>query len=54
MEEHVITNCDDIAKQKAVNDLSEDIRKEIDNIYMAIAALSAKPQLPPTQKIGFK
>lgn len=42
---------------EAVNDLSEDIRKEIDNIYMAIAALSVKPtepQSPPTQKIGFK
>lgn len=41
---------------EAVNDLSEDIRKEIDNIYMAIAALSAKPTEPhkPTKKIGFK
>mgnify|MGYP003305004525 CR=1 FL=1 len=41
---------------EAVNDLSEDIRKEIDNIYMAIAALSAKPTEPqkPVKKIGFK
>lgn len=41
---------------EAVNDLSEDIRKEIDNIYMAIAALSAKPTKPqkPVKKIGFK
>lgn len=41
---------------EAVNDLSEDIRKEIDNIYMAIAALSVKPAEPqkPVNKIGFK
>lgn len=41
---------------EAVNDLSEDIRKGIDNIYMAIAALSAKPTEPqkPVKKIGFK
>lgn len=29
---------------EAINDLSEDIRKELDNIYQAIAALSVKPQ----------
>ena len=42
---------------EAINDLSEDVRKEIDNIYMAIAALSVKPtdeQDKPTRKIGFK
>ena len=41
---------------EAVNDLSEDVRKEIDNIYMAIAALSTKPATapPPAKKIGFK
>ena len=42
---------------EAINDLSEDIRQEIDTIYQAIAALSIKE---PTQnesqrqKIGFK
>ena len=41
---------------EAINDLSEDMRREIDNIYMAIAALSAKPTEPhePVRKIGFK
>lgn len=40
----------------ALNDLSEDIRKEIDTIYQAIAALSVKssPDSTPRQKIGFK
>lgn len=40
---------------KAINDLSEDTRKEIDNIYLAIAALSVKPQQaePPHRPIGF-
>lgn len=43
---------------EAVNDLSEDMRGEIDNIYQAIAALSMKID-PPKQeqqrpKIGFK
>jgi len=33
---------------EAVNDLSEDMRKELDNIYNAIAALSVKT--PQTQK----
>ena len=42
---------------EAINDLSEDMRQEIDTIYQAIAALSVKE---PTQKeskrqkIGFK
>jgi hypothetical protein len=41
---------------EAINDLSEDMRREIDNIYMAIAALSTKPTEPhsPVKKIGFK
>ena len=41
---------------EAINDMSEDMRREIDNIYMAIAALSAKPTEPqkPVKKIGFK
>lgn len=40
----------------AVNDLSEDLRKDIDNIYMAIAELSIKPvKTSSTSKpIGFK
>ena len=40
----------------AVNDLSEDIGREIDNIYDAIAALSIKaPQINDSRnKIGFK
>ena len=41
---------------EAVNDLSEDMRKELDNIYQAIAALSIK--VPQARKgglpIGFK
>ena len=42
---------------EAINDLSEDVRKEIDNIYLAIAALSAKPAAEPdkpAKKIGYK
>mgnify|MGYP003455102852 FL=1 len=41
---------------EAVNDLSEDMRQELDNIYQAIAALSVKPQqvAPPHRPIGFK
>ena len=37
-------------------DLSEDVRKEIDNIYQAIAELSIKPVAPekPVRKIGYK
>lgn len=40
---------------EAINDLSEDMRKELDNIYQAIAALSIKPQQaqPPRRPIGF-
>ncbi|MBR5274411.1 MAG: ORF6N domain-containing protein, partial [Bacteroidales bacterium] len=41
---------------EAINDLSEDMRHEIDTIYQAIAALSVKANDPePTRrKIGFK
>ena len=42
---------------EAINDLSEDIRKDIDDIYIAIAALSVKPTetaTKPYKKIGFK
>lgn len=41
---------------EAVSDLSEDMRKELDNIYNAIAALSVKiPQArKPARKIGFQ
>ncbi len=40
---------------EAVNDLSEDMRKELDDIYEAIAALSVKPAKPepPRRRIGF-
>lgn len=41
---------------EAVNDLSEDMRKELDNIYEAIAALSFRiPEVKkPREPIGFK
>ena len=42
---------------EAINDLSEDMRQEIDTIYQAIAALSVKEPMqpePPRPKIGFK
>ena len=41
---------------EAINDLSEDMRKEIDTIYQAIAALSVKEQSDNSTrpKIGFK
>ncbi len=41
---------------EAINDLSEDMRQEIDTIYQAIAALSIKEPSDnsPRQKIGFK
>lgn len=41
---------------EAINDLSEDMRKELDNIYAAIAALSVKvPQTTsPRRPIGFR
>ena len=42
---------------EAINDLSEDMRQEIDTIYQAIAALSVREPVqtePPRNKIGFK
>ena len=36
----------------AVNDLSEEMRKELDNIYDAIGALSVKVQDPPKNKMN--
>lgn len=43
---------------EAMNDLSEDMRQEVDNIYRAIAALSTKVDPPKTEskrpRIGFK
>lgn len=43
---------------EAINDLSEDVRGEINNIYQAIAALSVKLSDPdvqkPRERIGFK
>ncbi len=46
--------CDD--NMEAVNDLSEDMRKELDTIYDALGALSIKPlpDEPKRTKIGFK
>ena len=38
---------------EAVSDLSEDMRKELDNIYQAIAALSIHPQ-QTRNPIGYK
>lgn len=38
---------------EAINDLSEDMRKELNNIYQAIAALSIKP-VQTRKKIGYK
>lgn len=46
----------DEENMEAVNDLSEDMRHELDNIYNAIAALSVKPANAKKQPnpIGFK
>ena len=46
----------DEENMEAVNDLSEDMRKELDNIYQAIATLSIKSQQaqPPRKPIGYK
>jgi hypothetical protein len=38
----------------ALNDLSEDTRKHIDNLYDAIGALSVAPPPPPRRQIGYK
>ena len=51
-----LVECDCRENLEAVNDLSEDMRKDIDAIYEAIGALSVK--LPEAKKsrqpIGFK
>ena len=42
---------------ESVNDLSEDVRGEIDNLYLAIAELSSRieeKKKAPRPKIGFK
>ncbi len=40
---------------QAINDLSEDVRKDIDNIYLAIAELSIKPvKTEKRNPIGYK
>ena len=46
----------DEANTEAINDLSEDVRKELDDIYAAIAALSVKvPQAAqPRRPIGYR
>ena len=47
----------DVDNLEVINDLSEDMRREIDTIYQAIAALSVKEppkKEPQRQKIGFK
>ena len=41
----------------AVNDLSEDVRKDIDNLYLAIGELSSRMEekkREPRRKIGFQ
>ena len=51
-----ILERNDEENMAAVNDISEDMRKEIDNIYQAIAELSVRraPEDKPRKKIGFK
>lgn len=51
-----ILERNDEENAEAINDLSEDMRKELDNIYQAIAALSVKPQQAPQPRnpIGYK
>ena len=46
----------DEANAEAINDLSEDVRRELDDIYAAIAALSVKvPQAQqPRRPIGYR
>ncbi len=42
---------------EAVNDLSEDVRQDIDNLYLAIGELSSKieeKKTGPKPRIGFK
>lgn len=46
----------DEENMEAVNDLSEDMRRELDDIYRAIAELSVKPQSAAKRPnpIGFR
>ena len=46
----------DTDNAEAINDLSEDMRRELDGIYEAIAALSVRiPRAqPPRRPIGYK
>lgn len=42
---------------QAVNDLSEDVRKDIDNLYLAIGELSSRieeKKREPQRRIGFQ
>ena len=52
-----LPECDGEDDLEALNDLSEDMRGEIDDIYQAMAALSVKVSSPevqrPREKIGF-
>ena len=56
------TKVDLLAMQReedlgAVNDLSEDVRKDIDNLYLAIGELSSRIEekiREPRRKIGFQ
>ena len=46
-----------LKSDSAVNDLSEDMRQEIDNLYLAIAELSSRleeKKNEPRHKIGFQ
>jgi hypothetical protein len=41
----------------AINDLSEDVRQDIDNLYLAIGELSSRIEVKkhePRRKIGFQ
>ena len=54
----ILLDRNDEDNLEAINDLSEDVRGEINNIYQAIAALSVKLSDPdvqkPRERIGFK
>ena len=46
-----------MTSNEALNDLSEDVRHDIDNLYMAIGELSARieeKKNEPRPRIGFK
>lgn len=51
----ILIEYQDEENMEAVNDLSEDMRQELNNLYNAIAALSAQIQSPsqlPGRRIG--